>query len=230
MLLSYISQPQIWNKYAYTINNPLNHTDPDGRRPLTKEDRDRIAHLWHAAEATAKEDGNDKLLERVSEAIGDIIHAIHDVPESQADPANLKAVFWAIDNLGNSVYGENGTVSNGVTVTLGAGKNKCNLFVANAYAFGAGVGFDGQGVPTYSTMLGSLIGRKKPPSANDLANPSISISNFPVVKRPGVGIVVAFPPGPLDVLGHSGISAGGVDVIVCRPERWKGGNSLLCND
>jgi RHS repeat-associated protein len=28
---TYISQPQIWNKYAYTLNSPVRNVDPDGR-------------------------------------------------------------------------------------------------------------------------------------------------------------------------------------------------------
>lgn len=30
----YISQPQHWNRYAYTLNHPLNYIDEDGRIPV----------------------------------------------------------------------------------------------------------------------------------------------------------------------------------------------------
>ncbi|MGI8918298.1 MAG: RHS repeat domain-containing protein [Pyrinomonadaceae bacterium] len=31
ILKSYLAQPQVWNKYSYTLNSPCNNTDPDGR-------------------------------------------------------------------------------------------------------------------------------------------------------------------------------------------------------
>ena len=42
IFVGYISQPQIWNKYVYSINNPLNLSDPDGRRPLTQGEKDQL--------------------------------------------------------------------------------------------------------------------------------------------------------------------------------------------
>jgi len=33
----YLSNPQVWNKYAYVLNDPLNNTDPDGRRSLNQD-------------------------------------------------------------------------------------------------------------------------------------------------------------------------------------------------
>ena len=49
ILLSYLSNPQVWNKYAYILNNPLKHTDPDGRRELTRGDEERIKKLQQYA-------------------------------------------------------------------------------------------------------------------------------------------------------------------------------------
>ncbi|HYM01040.1 MAG TPA: hypothetical protein VEZ90_18925 [Blastocatellia bacterium] len=36
-LKSFINQPQAWNKYSYTINDPLNYFDPNGERWFVKE-------------------------------------------------------------------------------------------------------------------------------------------------------------------------------------------------
>jgi len=30
----YLSNPQLWNKYAYSLNNPLKYVDPDGKNPV----------------------------------------------------------------------------------------------------------------------------------------------------------------------------------------------------
>jgi RHS repeat-associated protein len=208
--LAYISQPQIWNKYTYALNNPLKYTHPDGLRPLTKEDERRLDRLGDEY-VKAYRAGDAELMNAIGGAIIEILDAIHAVPDGAQDPDNLQAVFFAIDNLGNSDYGKDGTVGNGYTVTIGPGDWKCNIFCANAYAQGAGVGFGGRGVPTNSTFLGGLFGRKYPPVANDFANPSTSIQNFAVVGSPTLGDIAAYPnPGGL---GHSAIYVGGNAVI-----------------
>jgi RHS repeat-associated protein len=210
ILRNYISQPQIWNKYVYVLNNPLKYVDPDGRRELTADDWRRLNRLYDEYKK-ADAAGDTDLRDAVGKAINEIAVAIDAVPQGTADPANLKAVFFAIDKLGDTSYGLAGTVSNGVTVTVSSGDWKCNIFCANSYAQGAGVGFGGKGVPTNSTRLGGLLGRRYPPVANDYADPSKKIPNFDVVSSPGLGDIVAYPhPGGL---GHSAIYAGGNTVI-----------------
>ena len=131
------------------------------------------------------------------------------------DPAALRAVFWAIDNLGNTNYGVKGTVSDGTTETLGPGDNKCTLFVANAYAIGAQTGFGGGGVPTNTTFFGHTY----PTSANDLATRGNAVPNFPVTTSPRVGNIAAFPASV--GLGHAALYLGGNVVIYASDVRVK---------
>jgi len=218
MLRGYISQPQVWNKYVYVLNNPLKHIDLDGRRELTAEDQKRLAILWdeyYRAAASTDSQIKNELAPAIIGAISEIVAAIKDVVEGDADPPNLRAVEFAIDNIGNTNYGDRGTVSNGVTRTVTAGQNKCNIFCANAYAIGGGVGFGGAGVPVNTTFFG----RKYPPAANDLANPSTPIKNFEVVTTRGLGDIAAFPARI--GLGHSAIYAGGGAAIYASTNNVK---------
>jgi hypothetical protein len=186
------------------LNNPLKFSDPDGRRPATAEDEKRLKRLWQEAEKFKNSDPD--LYKAINEAIVQIAAAIDAVPEGQADPSNLRAVFWAIDNLGNTNYGNQGNVNNGYTVSVGPGSWKCNIFCANAYAIGAGVGWEGHGVPTNSSLLGGLFGRRWPTDANTLAS-TASVQNFIVTNSPELGDIAAFSsPGGL---GHSGVFSGG---------------------
>jgi len=202
---AFVLQPQSWNKYVYCLNNPLKFSDPDGRRELNDEDKRRLQKLWQLAESVKNSDPD--LYNAINEAIVQIAAAIDAVPEGQADPASLKAVFWSIDNIGNSNYGQQGTVGNGYTVETKPGDWKCNIFVANAYAIGAGVGWEGSGVPTNSTLAGRIFGRRWPTDANTLADTNAKVQNFIVQTSPEIGDVAGFPhPGGL---GHSAIFAGG---------------------
>jgi RHS repeat-associated protein len=218
ILLGYISQPQVWNKYVYVLNNPLRHIDPDSRRELTLEDQIRLRILWDAyyeAKKSTDQQINSELAAAIIGAISEIVAGIDAVVEGYADPANLRAVEFAIDKLGNTDYADSGTVSNGVTRTVQPGQNKCNVFCANAYAIGGGVGFGGAGVPVNTTFFG----RKYPPAANDLANSSTPIKNFEVVTTPGLGDIAAFPARI--GLGHSAIYAGGGAVIYASTNNVK---------
>ena len=119
--------------------------------------------------------------------------------------------------MGNKSYGFSGSLSGDQTIRdVGAGNNKCNLLVANAYAIGAGIGSGGDsGVPVQSTTAGSLLGLANPPAANDWADPSRALGMFSLTSSPGVGDIAAFPhPGGQ---GHSGLVLGNGLMIYAGP-------------
>jgi RHS repeat-associated protein len=39
----YLTEPQRWNKYAYSLNNPLAYVDPDGRNPMLMQLMQRLS-------------------------------------------------------------------------------------------------------------------------------------------------------------------------------------------
>lgn len=204
--------PQRWNRYAYVRNNPLRYVDPDGRRDVNAQDKERFRSLRAEAHDPAFESS-------VENAISDIKTVIRSVPSGAPDPPNLAVTGFAIDNLGNPDYGRDGTVSNGQTQTVGSGAWKCNIFVANAYAEGAGVGFDGKGVPTTTTITG----HRYPPVANTWGDGTATVANFAVTSKPGVGTVAGFPHR--GGLGHSAISVGG-GVLIYAGENYVKANTI----
>lgn len=162
---------------------------------------------------------NDALADSIKDSIHEISQAIAKVPEGKKDLANLNAVFFAIDNMGKENYGYYWTSSNGETETIGSCQWKCNLFVADSYAVGAGVGYDGEdGVPSHSASLaGALVGNNYPPSANMWADQNTNIDNFSVVEGgflgggTQLGDIIAYPSSSGS--GHSAIYIGGGAVI-----------------
>jgi RHS repeat-associated protein len=206
ILNSYLSNPQSWNKYAYVLNNPLTMTDPDGRRELTDEDRRRFDKLRAAAAAT-----HDRaLINQVDRAIRGLETAIAAVKEGAGDPVNLRAVFFAIDHLGDTNYGRAGLVSVLGGALIGVG-SKCNVFCANAY-ISAGANYP---------LTNGL-----PPRANTLAT-SDRLGNFVATalpknrlgpSYPGIGDIVAWGTTiPFYFHGHSALSIGSGVVIYAGP-------------
>src|SRR5262249_12821064 len=206
--ISYISQPQNWNKYAYTLNNPLKYSDPDGRRTANADDIRRLDILNCEYLAALQAGDNDRAAEFL-QAMTDLRTAIKAAPDDPAyDPATLKAAFWPIDRIGSTAYSFNASHSNGQTVDAASKTNKCNIFVAEAYAIGANAGFGGYpelGVPT-SFSFSHPLSEGNVPTANDLANKNVDISNFPVVGgAPRIGALAAFGNPDSSVSGHVGV-------------------------
>jgi hypothetical protein len=126
--------------------------------------------------------------------------------------------LYAIGQLGNENFGKEGTVSfsnNGKTISVGIGDWKCNVFLAQSFSVGGGVGLGGaNGYPVNGRYLGlgSAWGSVNAVSADTLANANASVPHFPVTNSPGVGAIAAFQ-APAGFIGHSAINLGGGALI-----------------
>ena len=137
-------------------------------------------------------------------------------------PPKEKAGLWALSQLDVKEWTKSATSPGRGTKEIGEGY-KCNKFIADAFGFGAGLGYGTpKGYPTNEhTRLWGIYKAIYPPVANDLADPTKNINNFPVIaykdhtaKPPQnipankleFGDVIAFyTPGGI---GHTGIYLG----------------------
>jgi RHS repeat-associated protein len=221
MLNEYIGQPQNWSRYSYGLNNPLNHTDPTGMRPPTRDEQNALNSL----DQMATQEGDSDLGNGLRAARVTIASIINGLGKGKSD-VGVNVAVNAILNIGNSNFSEQGTVTigsanGGVTVAFGPGtSNKCNVFVAGTYADGAGLDFTrngrrGRGYP--------LVGGQ-PPVANWLgdAKDRQHLTNLAIVTdgslRPGD--IVAWRSNGGAEPGHSSIHIGG-NVLV-----YAGGRSV----
>lgn len=159
----------------------------------------------------AKKDGDIERMRAIVNAQIEITEAIYAVPDGQEDPDRLQAVIWAVNQLGSTQFALSSSHDNGQTVATSAGQNKCNIFVAEAYAIGAGVGFGGFGYPVNPSWRHPLTAGNVP-AANTLAsNELTAVQNFiPIIENapPPLGAILSFA-NPSGGSGHTGISIGG---------------------
>lgn len=180
------------NLYGYVGGNPVGGVDPSGLRSLTSLDIGRLKKLYAAGAPTNLINGAVRMCKS----------AIASVPNGSADPANLRALWWAIDELGSHRY-EARDFYNRASLPLHLRPGpKCNLFAADAYAQGAGVGYGGNGVPTKPYKLGM----NRPFLANELSDISCSMPNFPPVSIAALGDIIAFHSST--GLGHTTLKLG----------------------
>jgi hypothetical protein len=202
------------NLYGFADGNPVNESDPDGYRPLTAEDNARFAKLLSTANS-----GNSDLSKEAAPLINGAIvtlkqqiAAVKGTPAN--DPTNLKALWSAIDHLGDISYGAASTsIKDSGFSGLTLNSSKCNIFVADSYGRVVGYG-DLHGVPLYGNWFA-----RHPAPANYLGDKSQSVPHFFVTANPVPGDIAGFKsmgdgPGHATLLVGNGvlIYAGGVGV------------------
>jgi len=198
------------NLYGFVGNNPVTGADPSGLRDLTKAD---YKTLWSLAAYGLQDDGRGMAQKALAHAVNGAIRAIKKSiagsPSVAADPAGLRAAMWAIDRIGDPDYGDGNLYPGNKPVPpLSKLADKCNIFVGDAYALGAGLGYGGAGVPIHSRWFSS---HGYPYVANELYLPTENVPHFPVDSSPQVGDIAAF--GSIPGIGHATINLGGGAVV-----------------
>lgn len=206
------------------------------RRKLSQSEQTVFKRLQTFAQAAAQEEaanpqGDPALGGDISAMKADLETQIENVKEEKIsfagfsfsvaqDPAALKAALWALhqwagQSASSGAYAHSQALPSGDQHVQGLDANsyKCNRFVGDAYAIGAGTGYDvngkGGSFPAgerdwMEKLLGKTYGY--PPSANELADPSKQIPNLAVTQTPVAGDIVAF--GSPGGIGHSGLNLG----------------------
>jgi RHS repeat-associated protein len=210
MLYEYIGQPQNWSRYSYGLNNPLNHTDPTGMRPPNKYEQAALDRL----DQMASQEGDTDLGNGLRAARATIASIIDGLGKGKSD-VGVNVAVNAILNIGNSNFSEQGSVTigsanGGITIAFGPGtSNKCNVFVAGAYADGAGLDFVKNGGSRRGyPLIGGL-----PPVADWLgdAKDRQHLTNLAIVTDGSLkpGDIVAWRANGGIGEGHSSIHIGG---------------------
>ena len=223
MFVVYISQPQIWNKYIYSLNNPLKYSDPDGRRPLTQTEKDQLKQFrelgyeysvermnsgdpnlrWTAAQAEA-------FRHRVDAASQVIENAILAVSPGKSDPTNVRVILYALSKLGDMQFSLAGSTyynSNKANVALNPNQYKCTFFVGVAYSKGAGIGWNSGGNSKgYPVDYWYRTSEYRVPVANAIIDNGLT--NFAEVSNPSLGDITVGAGtivNNVQVGGHAGI-------------------------
>ena len=166
------------NLYAYCDNNPLTRVDPDGMRPVTAADRT----LLHSLRTRMAAEGFQQAY--ANQVTNSVKGEIAAVPTGTADPVRLRALWWALGNIGNQAYGSHD------------GTNRCNRFVYDAYLNGAGVA-----MPDRRWYPGTQLY-----SANIFGNSAFALDHLGIVSSGQAGDIYAF--GSRGIHGHMTLKVG----------------------
>ena len=189
------------NLYGYAGNNPVNEMDPSGLRPLNKNDKDHLSHIYKFFSDKNVID-TSVTLAKINAAVGAVKTYIGTLPTGSSDPANLSALYWAIGQLGNNWgVGHTAKLPGFVDDT---DIIQCNYFIAGAYIYGAGV----TQWPGKSSIRHP--GLSNPISANDMAS-RVMVDHTKLISLPRPGDIVAFHS--LTTNGHTSLFVGG-DLLI----------------
>ena len=214
------------NLYRYVNNSPLNYIDPSGLRPLTDEEHNIIRAINRLRNVTANgvpENSSISLSQSQLESNinfsrsldifkESLIIEIHSVELGEPDPPNLAAVLYGLNIWANQPerYSYTAPLGNfGLNIReLEENSLKCNRFVGDSYALGAGVGYGlngGEGAyPTrFATIFPFDIDRdnreigQRPPypiSAEQLSSGGY-VPNLSLTNEPQIGDIISFESG-----------------------------------
>jgi RHS repeat-associated protein len=210
ILLEYMAQAQNWNKYAYCLNNPLKLLDPQGMRPPNENEMAALAFL--RVLASTRPEFKAEIM-----AAHDEIAGIIDKLGANQQSTGVNIAVWAILNVNNVQYGNDGTtyISDGRTTVAVSNDTKCNFFVAGAYVYGGGLkmaqnGKKGKFFPLINNLppVANFLGDSQ--DRQHLSNISPNL-NGSLVAVPGD--IVAWRTNGGEGSGHSSIYIGGGVVI-----------------
>jgi hypothetical protein len=227
MLYEYLVQPQNWDRYTYALNNPLKHTDPTGMRAPTKYEQDALDTLDQLA-IEAEAAGKKELaaaLRAARKAIADIIASL---ARGKAD-VGVNIAVSAILNIGGNNYNNDSSITikaKGYSVTLYKG-NKCNVFVCDTHARGAGLGLIANGTAGkrgFPLVYNKELKQWLPPVANWLGDENYKLTNLAIVKDGTMkpGDIVAWKNKNPEEAGHSSIHIGGNVLVYAGADRTGG--------
>ncbi len=188
------------------------------RRGLTDQEQNIMNRLEKFAFLAKDENhvsySGSQFAANVKAAKANLLNDIGAVPRGTDDPERLMTTLWSLHIWATDPtrYAKAKALPNfGENIRpLDSGTYKCNRFVGDAYAIGAGIGYGGRGYPT----RGNPFKIPYPVSANELASDDPDVNRFPVTKKPLIGDVISFELGGLN--DHTGINLGNEVYISAR--------------
>ncbi len=158
------------------------------QRQVEPKEREIREKNWRDIKNSIHKKINDhvKLYPELEKFRNDLRKILETIAAKYLDPSHMssqeKAGIWALRQLDVKEWTYESTSPSRGTAEIGK-EYKCNKFIADAFGFGAGLGYGTQkGYPTklHERLLG-LYKRIYPYVANELADPKGQIANFPVI-------------------------------------------------
>jgi RHS repeat-associated protein len=194
------------NLYRYVGNSTIGSMDPFGLRAVTAGEGEIFQRMGSLSKEARGEKyspySGAKYTNSLNSTIKDLTAAIRAVPEMTQDPPRLRAILWALEQWAYSAenysYANKAPSYSGVR-DYGKNSNKCNRFIGDAYAVGAGVGYGIYGedntFPTGKPSGINTLLSPYPPGADILANPrgtQAELNSLPRTANPKIGDIVSF--------------------------------------
>jgi len=209
------------NRYAYSLNDPINKSDPNGHLAYDSKSEKFTTTEGDTFDSVAKQTGADKkelqsLNQHFYDKKKDKWDMKSDSPINIPDSKNISAFREAVRNLGNKSYA-NKAWNNFFL----PGTNKCNLFVRDVYVNSIG-SFPASQTSRANSALGWLGWEPIPVTARALATKDfdgwVRSSDPNAVSQARIGDVISWDMNFEDATGHTAIFTGSVQIDNNRPQ------------